>query len=104
MSYFLMHSDDATKSLVFGNHTDLWKKIEPKVQEWTLANWHKWEVEKPDWFTDNFKESVPNHFIPKTALEELHKKGGGGETTEQRLRGDGRSSLDETGRRERGWS
>ena len=77
MSYFLMHSDDATKSNVFTHHTDLWKKIDPEVQEWTLANWHKWEVEKPAWFTEAFKESVPDHFIPKISLEELHNKAGG---------------------------
>ena len=52
-------------------------KIERKVQDWTLANWRKWEVEKPDWFTEHFKECVPDHFIPKTALEGLHKKAGG---------------------------
>ena len=55
--------------------------------EWTLANWHKWErkKERPAWFTDAFKESVPNHLIPKVALEELNKKAGGGETAEQRI-------------------
>ena len=64
-------------SLVFRKHTDLWKKIEHEVEEWTLANWHKWEKEKPEWFTEHFKESVPDHMIPKTALEGLHKKAGG---------------------------
>ena len=77
MSNFLEHKDDATRSIVFSDHPDLWKKIEPEVQEWTLANWHKWEVEKPAWFTEAFKESVPDHMIPKISLEELHKKGGG---------------------------
>ena len=77
MSYFLEFDDDATKSIVFGNHPDLWKKIEPEVQEWTLANWHKWEVEKPAWFTEHLKESVLDHMIPKMLLEELHKRGGG---------------------------
>ena len=71
MSYFLEHKDDATKSLVFGDHTDLWKKIENEVQEWTLTNWSKWEEEKPEWFTEHFKESVPGHMIPKLSLEEL---------------------------------
>ena len=78
MSYFLMHSDDASKSLVFTHQTDLWKKIEPEVQEWTLANWHKWEKERPAWFTETFKESVPNHMIPKVALEGLNKMSVGG--------------------------
>ena len=76
MSNFL-ELDDARKSLIFRRHTDLWKKIEREVQDWTLANWHKWEVEKPDWFTEHFKHSVPDNFIPKTALERLHKEAGG---------------------------
>ena len=77
MSYFLEHKDDATKSLVFGDHTDLWKEIEHEVADWTLANWSKWEEEKPEWFTEAFKESVPDHMIPKVVLEALHKKAGG---------------------------
>ena len=76
MSYFLKN-DDASKSIVFTHHTDLWKKIEQAVKEWTLANWRKWEVEKPAWFTDAFKESVPDHMIPKVALKELNKKASG---------------------------
>ena len=77
MSYFLDYDDDATKSIVFGNHPVLWKKIEHEVKEWTLANWSQWEVEKPEWFSKHFKEIVPDRFIPKTALERLHKEAGG---------------------------
>ena len=76
MSHFL-EPGDAKKSLIFRKHTDLWKKIENEVQEWTLANWRKWEEEKPEWFTAHFKESVPDHMIPKMSLEEQKKKGGG---------------------------
>ena len=46
----------------------------------------------------------PDHMIPKLALEDMNKKGGGGETAEQCIQGDGRPSFDETGRRERGRS
>ena len=77
MSYFLGHVDDATKSLVFARHIDHWKKIAKEVKAWTLANWRRWEEEKPEWFTEHFKESVPDEFIPKMSLEELNKKGGG---------------------------
>ena len=57
--------------LVFNDHADLWKKIEKEVKEWTLANWGRWEVEKPVWFDENFKACVPDDFIPKLSLEEL---------------------------------
>ena len=77
MSHFLKN-DDATKSLVFTNHPDLWKKIAQAVKEWTFANWSKWEEEKPEWFTEHFKEKVPDHFIPKVALEVLNKLSVGG--------------------------
>ena len=77
MSNFLENGNDESRSLIFRKHTDLWMKIEREVQDWTLANWHKWEVEKPEWFTEHVKESVPDHMIPKISLEELHKKGGG---------------------------
>ena len=42
-----------------------------------MANWEKWESEKPEWFDDNSKANVPDSFIPKPSLEELNKKGGG---------------------------
>ena len=105
MSYFLEHKDDATKSIVFGNHPDLYKKIKREVQDWTLANWHKWEKETPDWFTETFKESVPDHFIPEMSLEELNKKAGGERRRSSAFAGMvALPSTSETGRRERGWS
>ena len=76
MSNFLDNGNDARRSFIFNDHTDLWKKIEHEVQQWTLANWHKWEVEKPAWFTEAFKESVPDHMIPQMSPEALHKGGG----------------------------
>ena len=77
MSYFLENDDDARRANVFTHNIDLFRKIDHNVATWTLANWHKWEDEKPYWFTENFKESVPDRFIPKTALEGLHKEAGG---------------------------
>ena len=47
------------------------------MKAFTLANWEKWESEKPEWFDDNFKANVPDDFIPKTALDESKKKSGG---------------------------
>jgi hypothetical protein len=77
MSYFLDHDDDETKAYVFTSHEDLWKKIDREVKEWTLANWRRWEKDKPAWFTEHFKESVPDHMIPKMSLEEMNKRAGG---------------------------
>ena len=80
MAYFLDNNDDATKMGIFRRHTDLWSDIEEDVKAYTLATleyWAKWEREKPAWFDENFKASVPDEFIPKQSLEELKKKGGG---------------------------
>ena len=30
-----------------------------------MANWERWEVEKPDWFTEHWISAVPNEFLPR---------------------------------------
>jgi hypothetical protein len=77
MSYFLDNDDDATKRLVFDDSPDLWTEIRDKVKEWTLSRWNVWEAEKPSWFTEAFKESVPDEFIPKVVLEKMNQMAGG---------------------------
>ena len=47
------------------------------MKAYTLKNWARWESEKPGWFDEHFKMSVPDDFIPDMSLEELKKKGGG---------------------------
>lgn len=77
IAYFKEHEDDERKSLVFGSHTDLWKDIEDDVMKWTLENWARWERENPVWFTESWKEKVPDRMIPKPALDQLNVKAGG---------------------------
>ena len=77
-SYFLDNDDERTKVLVFKRSIDLWKGIEGEVQVWTSANWPRWEEEQPEWFTAGFKESVPDHMIPKASLDKLNRNGVGG--------------------------
>ena len=78
MAYFTQNADDATRIVVFTSCGDLWSDIEEEVREWTLANWSRWETEKPEWFTPAFKESVPDDMMPKEALKELNMKAVGG--------------------------
>ena len=68
MAFFLDNDDDATKSLVLTTNSDLWTDIRKNVRAWSLAGWNGWEIEKPAWFTEAFKESVPDDMIPKTIL------------------------------------
>ena len=76
-SQFLDNQDDPTKMKVFERHSDLWSDIKDDVKAFTLANWARWEAEKPTWFNDNFKALVPDEYIPKAALDDLNKRNGG---------------------------
>ena len=77
MSFFLDNDDDAKRMFIFRMHTDLWSDIEVDVKAYTMANWARWEAERPEWFDEGFKMSVPDRFIPELSLEELKKRGGG---------------------------
>ena len=74
MDYFLKSDDDATRAFVFLDSIDLWKDIEPDVKVWCLANWGRWVIEKPVWFTPAFKASVPDYMIPGAELKELNEE------------------------------
>ena len=78
VAYFLDNEDDGTRVIVFTTHADLWSDIKDDVRAFTLANWARWEVEKPDWFTEGFKAGVPDDYMPKGALDELNRTSVGG--------------------------
>ena len=40
-----------------------WSEIREEVKAYTLTNWRRWEEEKPEWFHQNFRASVPDDFI-----------------------------------------
>ena len=73
--------------------------ISDKVEAWVKEGWATWEEEKPEWFTDHWKISVPEDMKPtkkkgdvddgdKTADENEVKEalmaGGGGEQNGRR--------------------
>ncbi len=57
-------SDFARMSSVFIVNVLYWSSIRDEVKAFTLANWHRWQAEKPEWFTDQFISIVPEEFIP----------------------------------------
>ena len=63
--------NDQARIMIFSDNIDLWRDIEGEVQVWTLANWARWEHEKPSWFDENFRESVPDRFRPIRSLVQL---------------------------------
>eukprot|EP00519_Triparma_laevis_P002881 CAMPEP_0182518868 /NCGR_PEP_ID=MMETSP1321-20130603/44797_1 /TAXON_ID=91990 /ORGANISM="Bolidomonas sp., Strain RCC1657" /LENGTH=276 /DNA_ID=CAMNT_0024726809 /DNA_START=100 /DNA_END=930 /DNA_ORIENTATION=+ len=59
-----LDGDDLSKAQVFKKHKSLWAPIRDKVAVWVKEGWASWEEEKPDWFTDKWKASVPEHMKP----------------------------------------
>jgi hypothetical protein len=66
MSYFLESRNDEMKFAVMKRSRHHWVSIEEKVRKWVEENWARWEEEKPEWFTDQKKATVPVEFIPTT--------------------------------------
>jgi hypothetical protein len=64
MAYFHEGESDKAKfdTLKFSRHH--WVSIEGEIKKWVGSNWAKWEEEKPEWFTDVIKATVPVDFIP----------------------------------------
>ncbi|GMI18489.1 hypothetical protein TrLO_g14654 [Triparma laevis f. longispina] len=38
---------------------------------WIRAGWWRWEEEKPEWFTDNWKTHVPKYMFSEKGSEEV---------------------------------
>ena len=77
-NYFLNNENDENKRIfIFTVSEYQWKPIREDVKAWVLANWYRWEEEKPEWWTDAMKGSIPDDMLPAPALKEEEKKGGG---------------------------
>ena len=59
-----MDGTDVMKSGTLSVHKSHWWSISDKVEAWVSAGWATWEEEKPDWFTDQWKASVPEDMKP----------------------------------------
>jgi hypothetical protein len=66
MAYFRDGKSAAVKIQVMGTSSHHWVSIEDSVRDWVKDNWATWEEEKPEWFTDAMKATVPVEFIPTT--------------------------------------
>ncbi|GMH84055.1 hypothetical protein TL16_g09801 [Triparma laevis f. inornata] len=60
-----LEGDDVMKSSAFSKHEVHWAPIRDKVEAWIRAGWNKWEEDRPDWCTDQWKLKVPKDMIPK---------------------------------------
>ena len=66
-----LEGDDVSKAQVFKKHKSLWAPIRDKAVVWVKEGWASWEEEKPDWFTDKWKASVPEDMKPGKKTGEI---------------------------------
>ncbi|GMI14515.1 hypothetical protein TrVE_jg9770 [Triparma verrucosa] len=59
-----MEGNDVMKAEIFASNKVYRLPIEDKVATWVKESWATWEDEKPEWFTDMWKASVPKEMIP----------------------------------------
>ncbi|GMH78818.1 hypothetical protein TrLO_g8594 [Triparma laevis f. longispina] len=60
-----LEGNDVERYEMFTDNKNHWASIKPKVEAWVKAGWKNWELEKREWFTDEFRASVPEYMIPK---------------------------------------
>ena len=59
-----LEGTDFMKAIIFSKNKGYRKPIEDKVATWVKEGWATWEEEKPEWFTDKWKASVPEYMKP----------------------------------------
>ncbi|GMI31785.1 hypothetical protein TeGR_g9820 [Tetraparma gracilis] len=76
---FYGSDDDGDKFNIFYFHESKWSGgFREDVMAWTHENWARWKDERPAWFLDEENIStVPDEFIPVSALAELNAAQGG---------------------------
>ncbi|GMI18506.1 hypothetical protein TrLO_g14860 [Triparma laevis f. longispina] len=62
--------EDLEKSDVVLSHINHWAPIADLIEEWISMNWYLWEDEPPQWFTESWRSSVPEHMKPGRRLEQ----------------------------------
>ena len=65
VSHFLDAKHDQSKLYIFTLHPSYYKSVREDVKLWVAANYNKWNEEKPEWFTDRVKASIPLDMIPR---------------------------------------
>ena len=59
-----LEGDNVSKKNAFTVHKSHRLPIRDKVAAWVKEGWATWEEEKPEWFTDKWKASVPEDMKP----------------------------------------
>ena len=59
-----LEGNDLERYTIFQITRTYWKSFEDKVAAWIKEGWATWEEDKPDWFTDQWRASVPEKMKP----------------------------------------
>jgi hypothetical protein len=74
-SYFVSGQTDEVKKNIHLLNKKQWMSIRGEVKAWTMENWERWEEEKHEWFSDNFRASVDDDMIPPASLRRMNVGG-----------------------------
>ena len=72
---FRKATSDQAKSDVLRCHPSYYAGIRDEVKAWVSANYSTWIEEKPDWFTERVKASIPKDMIPESEVEQTPVSG-----------------------------
>jgi hypothetical protein len=65
MNHFLDNAgNDELQAQIFTNNQALWRLIRPQVQTWLRSRFKTWKREKPAWFNDALRGSIPTDMLP----------------------------------------
>jgi hypothetical protein len=55
--------NDELQAQIFTNSQELWRSIRPQVEAWLRARFKIWKREKPAWFTEALRRSIPTDML-----------------------------------------
>ena len=65
MSQFLDNDgNDELQAFIFLKNQELWRPIRPQVEAWLRPRFKIWKREKPAWFTEALRRSIPTDMLP----------------------------------------
>jgi hypothetical protein len=65
MNHFLDNAgNDELREQIFSYNQALWRPIRPQVAAWMSSRFEIWKREKPAWFTDALRRSIPTDMLP----------------------------------------
>ncbi len=65
MSHFQDNAgNDELQAIIFYKNLALWRPIRPQVEAWLRTRFTIWKREKPTWFTEALRRSIPTDMLP----------------------------------------